>query len=124
MAARQQRDNLFSEKVPRAVVNEVLRSLKFDSIEDTRVFTLKDLTPESFESSLLLIEPYYIPCKAQKYLHKPLTNLRVLTIIRQLLRSQNYSLIAQEKTTNGVRGMHYQIQPCGTTAETDIITFN
>ena len=123
MTARQ-RDNLFSEKVPRAVVNDVLHSLKFDSIEDTRVFILKDLVPELFESSLLLIEPYYIPCKAQKYLHKPLTNLRILTIIRQLLRNQNYCLIGQEKTTNGIRGMHYQIQPCSTNAEIDTVTFN
>ena len=120
----QKRDNIFSEKIPRAIVNEVLQSLKFDSIDDTRVFTTKQLDPQLFESSLLLIEPYYIPCKAQKYLHCTLTPLRILTILRQILRSQNYMLTAQEKTLSGARSMVYQIQPCSATTEVQTVTFN
>lgn len=118
------RDNIFSEKIPIAIVNEVLQSLKFDSIDDTRVFTLKNLDPQLFESSLLLIEPYYIPCKAQKYLHCKLTPLRILTILRQILRSQNYMLTAQEKTVSGTRTMIYQIQPCSKTTDVQTVTFD
>ncbi len=124
MSTSKQRDNIFSEKIPRSVVNEVLQSLKFDSIEDTRVFTMKQLDPQLFETSLLLIEPYYIPCKAKKYLHCSMTPQRILTIIRQLLRSQNYMLTAQEKTLNNARYMVYQIQPCSPTAESSSVTFN
>ncbi len=118
------RDNIFSEKIPLTIVNEVLQSLKFESIDDTRVFTLKNLDPILFESSLLLIEPYYIPCKARKYLHCTMTPLRILTILRQLLRSQNYMLTTQEKTVNGARIMNYQIQSCNTTTDVSTITFN
>ena len=115
---------ILREQIPRSVINEALKSLKFDSIDDTRVFLLKDLHIDCFESSWLLIEPYYIPCKARKYLHTELTSLRILTILRQILRSQNYTIIGQEKTTNGIKCMHYQIQPCASTTENSTVTFN
>jgi hypothetical protein len=117
------RGALFSEIPPRNIVNEVLQSLKFESIDDTRVFILKDLMPTAFKSSLQLIESYYIPCKAKKYLYNEMTPVRILTVVRQLLRSQNYTLRAQEKTTNGIRGMHYQIQSCTDIAESNILKF-
>ncbi len=108
--------SLFSEKIPRTVLNDVLKCLKFDSINDTRVFTLKDLQPSLFEPALVLIEPYYIPCKARNYLHGQLTPNRILTIIRQILREEGYVLVSKEKTSNGIKAMHYQITACNTEA--------
>ena len=110
-SSTQKRDNLFSESIPRDIVNEALQSLHFNSIEDTRVFTLKDLQPNLFNSALLLVESYYIPCKAKKYLYGEMTTYRVLTVIRQLLRSQGYGLFSQEKTVHGKKELHYQIRP-------------
>jgi hypothetical protein len=107
----QKRDNLFSEPMPRDIVNEALQTLHFNSIEDTRVFTLKDLQPSLFNPALLLIESYYIPCKAKKYLYGEMTTYRVLTVVRQLLRSQGYGLFSQEKTVHGKKELHYQIRP-------------
>lgn len=107
----QKRDNLFSEPMPRDIVNEALQTLHFNSIEDTRVFTLKDLQPSLFNPALLLVEPYYIPCKAKKYLYGEMTTYRVLTVVRQLLRSQGYGLFSQEKTVYGKKELHYQIRP-------------
>ncbi len=105
------RDNLFSEPVPREVVDEALTTLHFSSIKDSRVFTLKDLKPDDFDPALLLIEPYYIPCKAKKYLYGEMTNYRVLTVVRQLLRTQGYGLFSQERTVRGKKELHYQIRP-------------
>jgi hypothetical protein len=110
-SSTQKRDNLFSESIPRDIVNEALQSLHFNSIEDTRVFTLKDLQPTLFNSALLLVESYYIPCKAKKYLYGEMTTYRVLTVVRQLLRSQGYGLFSQEKTVHGKKELHYQIRP-------------
>ncbi len=105
------RDNLFRECIPRDVINEVLAFLKFDSIEDTRVFTMKNLVPTEFDPALLLLEPYYIPCKARKYLYGEMTPHRIVTILRQILRTQGYGLISQERTISGKKELHYQIQP-------------
>ena len=110
-SSTQKRDNLFSESIPRDIVNEALQTLHFNSIEDTRVFTLKDLQPTLFNSALLLVESYYIPCKAKKYLYGEMTTYRVLTVVRQLLRSQGYGLFSQEKTVHGKKELHYQIRP-------------
>jgi len=105
------RDNLFSECMPRAIVNQALVFLKFNSIEDTRVFTLKDLRPTDFEMGLIILEPYYIPCKAKKYLYGEMTSHRILTVVRQILRTQGYGLYSQERTISGKKELHYQIQP-------------
>lgn len=105
------RDNLFRECIPRDVINEVLSFLKFNNIEDTRVFTMKDLKPTDFDPALLLLEPYYIPCKARKYLYGEMTTHRIITIMRQVLRTQGYGLISQERTISGKKELHYQIQP-------------
>ncbi len=114
--------SLFSHKIPRTVINEILKYLKFDSINDTRVFTLKDLQPSLFEPALALIEPYYLPCKARTYLHNDITNHRILTIIRQILREEGYVLVSKEKTTNGIKAMHYQITASNTNQT--VIEFN
>lgn len=108
---KQKRDNLFSEPIPRDVIDEALHTLQFASIKDSRVFTLKDLKPDEFDPALLLIAPYYIPCKAKKYLYGEMTNYRVLTVLRQLLRSQGYGLFSQERTVRGKKELHYQIRP-------------
>ncbi len=105
------RDNLFRECIPREVINEVLVFLKFNNIEDTRVFTMKDLKPAEFDPALLILEPYYIPCKARKYLYGEMTAHRIVTILRQILRTQGYGLISQERTISGKKELHYQIQP-------------
>ncbi len=110
-AAKQKRDNLFSEPIPREVIDEALHTLHFSSIKDSRVFTLKDLKPDNFDPALLLIAPYYIPCKAKKYLYGDMTNYRVLTVLRQLLRSQGYGFFSQERTVRGKKELHYQIRP-------------
>lgn len=110
-SANSRRDNLFRECIPRDVVNEVLVFLKFNSIEDTRVFTMKDLKPAEFDPALLILEPYYIPCKARKYLYGEMTPHRIVTILRQILRTQGYGLISQERTISGKKELHYQIQP-------------
>ena len=128
VAEKPKRDNLFCESVPRDIVNEAIHMLRFDSIEDTRVFTLKDLKPELFDPALLLIEPYYIPCKAKKYLYGEMNNYRVLTVFRQLLRSQGYGLFSQERTVRGKKELHYQIRPVvfndEDTAAAVVVTFD
>ncbi len=110
-SATGRRDNLFRECIPRDVINEVLALVKFHSIEDTRVFTMKDLKPAEFDPALLLLEPYYIPCKAKKYLYGEMTAHRIVTIMRQILRTQGYGLISQERPIGGKKELHYQIQP-------------
>ncbi len=103
------RDNLFREYVSKEVVGDILKLLKFDGVTDSRFFTVRDIDASKFEMAVLILEPYYIPCKAKKYLYGTLTAHRILTIIRQILKPIGFTLYGQERTIGRKKETIYQI---------------
>ena len=103
------RDNLFREYVSREKVGEVLQLLNFDGPTDSRLFTVKDVNISKFEMAILILEPYYIPCKAKKYLYGDLTQHRILTVLRQILKPIGFTLHGQERTIGRKKETFYQI---------------
>jgi hypothetical protein len=103
------RDNIFREYIPLPIVNQILQILHFDGVNDKRFFTSKDLNINDFQNAIIILEPYYIPCKAKKYLYTDLSQHRILTIIRQILKPIGYSLFSQERTIDKKKEMFYQI---------------
>lgn len=55
--------------------------------------------------------PYYLPCKAKRFLHDELDGARVITIFRHLLRPHGYDLHVQERLYKDQKQSLYQIQP-------------
>jgi len=112
MAKKEQsisRDNLFREHVSKEKVSEVLQLLHFTGPNDSRLFTIKDVNISNFDMVILILEPYYIPCKAKKYLYGDLTPHRVLTVLRQILKNIGFTLYGQERTIGRKKETIYQI---------------
>jgi len=103
------RDNLFREYVSKEKVGEVLKLLHFDGPTDSRLFTIRDINVSKFEMAILILEPYYIPCKAKKYLYGDLTQHRILTVLRQILKPIGFTLHGQERTIGRKKETLYQI---------------
>jgi hypothetical protein len=103
------RDNLFRDHISKEKVKEVLQLLKFNGPTDSRLFTIKDINISNFDMAILILEPYYIPCKAKKYLYGDLTPHRVLTVLRQILKHIGFTLYGQERTIGRKKETFYQI---------------
>jgi hypothetical protein len=103
------KNNLFHEAPSKDIVEECIKHLGFTGINDSRVFTSRDLNVDGFDVCILLLEPFYYPCKSKKYLYGQMTPHRILTVIRQILRVHGYGVANQEKAINGKKEMLYQI---------------
>ena len=99
-------------KIPsKELVEEVLIFLQFLGFHDNKIFTKKDVNKEKFEEIVTWIEPYYMPCKAKRFLSNINENKQI-TILRHLLRIHNYDLLTQEKVHNSLKVTTYKIYKC------------
>ena len=100
---------LFRSMPPLDLITEFIQDLGFQDITDTREFSLADIDLSSALAAQRLpdLEPYYFPCKASLYIHKPQTPQTLLVILRQLIRTQGYTL----QTTEKKRQTMYRIMP-------------
>jgi len=100
---------LFREIPPKELVEEILLHLQFLGFNDNRIFTKHDIPKDKFEDIITWIEPYYIPCKAKRFLYE-LGISKHITILRHLLHAHKYDLLGQEKLINGVKTTVYQMR--------------
>jgi hypothetical protein len=64
---------------------------------------------------LPLLEPYYIPCKARRFLLSgEMDSARLITILRHVCRQWDHDLSAQERLYKDAKQTLYQIQPLTT----------
>jgi hypothetical protein len=101
--------HLFRKKPERELVESLLHSLHFSGLNDTRLFYKDELMIDEFEEQMPLLEPYYLPCKAKLFLIN-LTNAKVITILRHLLRANGYKLRVYEKVHAGKKQIQYQFE--------------
>ena len=102
---------LFRQPPPKELVEQVLRSCGFQGLHDLRWFSKAEMRLES-EEWLPELEPYYLPCKARRFLHSDLAGERLITILRHVVRAHGYDLIAQERLYKDSKQTLYQIQTC------------
>lgn len=100
---------MFRKIPPLDVVDHVLRSLKLSGVSDKRWFSKDDLPIENIIDWIPLLEPYYLPCKAERYLKGEITSSRIITILRHILRVNNIELKVQERVINSKKITLYQI---------------
>jgi hypothetical protein len=89
-------------------VNEILEQLKLQGLQEKRWFTKDELYMETVDEWLPLLEPYYIPCKAKRFLLN-VTSSRVITILRHILHPLGYDLRTQERMYKLQKTTMYQI---------------
>ena len=99
---------LFRVQIEKEIVEEFLIHIGFLGLHDKKVFTKFDIPKDKFEEILIQIEPYYIPCKAKRFLYD-LNEGKQITILRHLLRAIGYDLLVQEKVLHNVKSTTYQI---------------
>jgi hypothetical protein len=96
---------MFTQTPPVDLVTHVLKTL---GIDDMRWFSKEELSLETLEDWLPLIEPYYLPCKASRYLDS-ITKNRIITVLRHLLKATDGELKYQERVINGKKITVYQV---------------
>ena len=99
---------LFRVQIEKKFIEELLIHIGFLGLHDKKVFTKFDIPKDKFEEILIQIEPYYIPCKAKRFLYD-LNEGKQITILRHLLRAIGYDLLVQEKVLHNVKSTTYQI---------------
>ena len=101
---------LFRTSIKKEFVEEILIFLQFLGLHDRKLFSKNDIIKEKFDEVITWIEPYYVPCKAKRFLYT--TNnesSHCITVLRHLLREVGYDLLAQEKLVNSKKITLYQI---------------
>lgn len=99
--------HLFRKVPPLELLQELVKALHFESLEDTRWFQKTDISMEVFEQFLPVIEPYYIPCKAKLFLYE-FTQAKAITVLRHLFRAHAYDIHSQEKVQNQKKITQYK----------------
>lgn len=97
--------------VPLELLDAFLATLGLRSSTDTTPFTKDHISLEAAEALLPELEPYYTPQKAAVYIHPPLTQARVITLVRHLLRGHGLGLSASEHSVGGVKRVYYRLVP-------------
>jgi hypothetical protein len=115
---------IFRAVPPVEIVERFLLGFGLHGINDGGTFTQNHIKLDIAEQVLPEIEPYYIPCKAVEFLHKPFTHHRSITILRQLLKACDRALITTEKTRGSKKVIWYQITHISAVTSNVEIEFN
>ena len=105
---------LFSKKPPEDVLDKVLKIFNLESLDDTRIFSKKEIHEKKYVKEMIKfvpeLEEYYLPCKRKKYLYD-LNPKKMITILRQIVRCYDYFIFSKERYIQGYKYITYQIMP-------------
>jgi|TARA_B110000879_G_scaffold122260_1_gene161795 hypothetical protein len=108
------KNQLFKVSPNIEITEKILENFGIKGLDDNHSFTRDNLydlnTVENINSMYADIIRYYIPCKGRKYLVE-LTEKKCITILRQFLKIQNYTLMSKEKYINSKKILFYQVIP-------------
>lgn len=93
-------NQLFKANIPEELFIKIYKSFGINNLEDEYNFSKADLTRlktiEQLDNYIDDLSQYYLPCKAKLYL-LDLDENKAITILRQLLRLFNMSLVSKQK---------------------------
>jgi hypothetical protein len=118
-------EKCFRKIPPRDVVDLVLKCFRFTGLTDSRWFTKEELPLTNLDDWLPILEPYYLPCKAKRFLEGEMTPARLITIFRHILSAYNAELRTCERVVAGKKRTLYSIRAPSTFTPTNFsITFD
>lgn len=100
---------MFRQTPPLDFVETILQHLGLTGLDDRRWFSKEDLRVDTLDAWLPLLEPYYLPCKAKRYIHGTLDSQRIITLVRHLCHAHSIQLQVQERVVKGKKTTLYQI---------------
>ena len=109
-------NQLFKTDVENELLDDILNCFSLKSLQDIHTFTKHDLKKNNAvaifnETILERLEQCYIHCKAKIYLSN-INEKRLITILRQILKTREYSLASIKKTRNKEKVIFYKIISC------------
>ena len=106
------KNQLFKTNPPEDLCLEVVKAFGLQGFDDVTNFSKKDLEVLGTVNKLYELKPkleeYYIPCKAKLYVNN-IDHKRAITILRQFLKTQNYTLSSKEKYIKGIKYNTYTV---------------
>jgi len=106
------KDQLFKKNPSNDLFNKVLKAFGLSGVDDKRCFSRKDLgyikTVDLINEIKPELEECYLPCKSRTYLNS-LTEKNVITILRQILKTRNYTITSREKYMKGCKFIIYNL---------------
>ena len=111
---KNQKNQLFKVYPNIEITEKILEYFGIKGLDDNHSFTRENLsdlnTVENINDMYDEIIRYYIPCKGKKYLID-LNEKKCITILRQFLKIQNYTLMSKEKYICSKKILFYQVIP-------------
>lgn len=105
---------LFKKKIEGAHLSVFLQCFGLFGLDDTHIFTKYELrllkTCNQIKVLVPMLKEYYLPCKADLYINQELTEVKVLTILRQILRVHEYTLVSIERNINHEKQIFYCVK--------------
>ena len=117
------KDQLFKISPDRIITLELLSYFGISGFDDNHAFTRQNLKELKTVDKIIELIPrlssYYIPCKSSKYL-TDINDKKSITVLRQFLKKNNYTLMSKEKYVDGKKHLFYQVIP----QQIDMLTKN
>ena len=107
-------NQLFKNIPDNVLCLRILSCFGLSGYDDMRSFSKHDLEVHDTVNKIMKmkteLQKYYVPCKARTYL-SDLNTKNVITILRQILRLNGYTLFSREKYVKGEKFILYMIVP-------------
>jgi len=101
---------IFRKIPPRELLLQFIGAFGLKGLDDASWFSKSHIRLDQLETVLIDLEPYYVPCKARVYLHSDLTELRAITMLRQILKAHNVTLKSSERGRDNMKCLWYHIE--------------
>ena len=106
------KDQLFKKYPSNKLFIEILNSFGLKGLDDKRSFSRRDLkilnTVDKINNLKNELDSCYLPCKSRTYLND-LNEKNVITILRQILKTKNYTINSREKYMKGSKFIIYSL---------------
>lgn len=122
-------NQLFNAKIEDdALIADLLFCFNIDGFLDKTFFRIEDIKNNGglkhFQEKVLSrLKNYYLPCKAKIYLVN-LTEARMITILRQVLKMFGFKLSSIKRNKNKDKQIYYKIEKIGLVQNRLIIDIN
>lgn len=118
------KDQLFRKHPDDELFTKVINCFGLKNLNDSRSFSRNDLkimkTVDRVNQLKAELSECYLPCKARSYLYA-LNEKNVVTVLRQILKTRNFTIVSREKYMRGEKFIIYSLTSIETKSYNPII---